>query len=416
VIPSIDEFRAEARAWFASRLEPRSDDGDKVVEWGRGSDSVALFHNLSAEDERALIDTQRAWLQQKCDAGMAHVSWEPEWGGRGLPLAYERVLLEEEGRFASPPTHEAVSITISLIGNTLRAVGSAEQKERFLRRAIRTEDIWCQLFSEPGAGSDLAGAEMTATRTADGWVLNGQKVWTSGAQYAAWGYALCRTDPDVPKHRGLTAFIVPMDAPGVEVRPLRQMTGGSSFNEVFFTDVHVPDDLRLGEVGAGWSVAITTLGFERGSAGGRGGVVGRLMALAAHVGRQDDPVVRQLIAKAYTHEKLLALNVERAKSRLRAGETPGPEGSIGKLFWTEGLRLNNHIATTLLGPRMVADTGEWGTYAWSELLLGTAGFRVAAGTDEVQRNILSERVLGMPPEPRVDRDVAFRDVPRGARS
>lgn len=409
---TIEEFRAEAHAWFAAHLAPRPQDDGNVV-WGEGSDSVALFHNLSAAEEKALIDTQRAWVQQKADAGFANVSWEPEWGGRGLPLAYERALLEEESRFVAPPSHEAVSITIQLIGNTLRAVGTEAQKQRFLRRTIRTEDLWCQLFSEPGAGSDLAAAATSAVRIPDGWVLNGQKVWTSGAQYADWGYILCRTDPDAPKHRGLTAFIVPMTAPGVEIRPLRQMTGGSSFNEVFFTDVLVPDDYRLGAVGDGWRVAVTTLGFERGGAGGRGGVVPRLMALARHRGRQDDPVIRQLIAKAYTHEKLLGLTIERAKSRLRAGETPGPEGSIGKLYWTEGLRLNNEVAAALLGPELIADTGEWGTYAWSELLLGTAGFRVAAGTDEVQRNILSERVLGLPGEPRVDRDVAFRDVPRG---
>jgi alkylation response protein AidB-like acyl-CoA dehydrogenase len=238
-------------------------------------------------------------------------------------------------------------------------------------------------------------------------------VWTSGAQYADFGYALCRTDPDVPKHRGLTAFLVDMRAPGVEARPLRQMTGGSSFNEVFFTDVRVPDAMRLGEVGGGWSVAITTLGFERAGAGGISATTAdRLVATAQALGRADDPVIRQLLARAVTHQTLMGLNKRRVLARQRAGATPGPEGSIGKLFWTEGLRLLNEVAGTILGPRLVADTGEWGTYAWSEHLLGTSGFRVAAGTDEVQRNILGERVLGLPADVRSDRDLPFRDVPR----
>jgi alkylation response protein AidB-like acyl-CoA dehydrogenase len=278
---------------------------------------------------------------------------------------------------------------------------------------LRTDDLWCQMFSEPGAGSDLAGLVTSAVRDGDEWVLNGQKVWTSGAQFADWGYILCRTDPSLPKHRGLTAFIVSMSAPGLEVRPLRQMTGGSSFNEVFFNDVRVPDGDRLGAPGHGWRVALTTLGFERTATGVPGGMrtVGLLMTLARRLCRDEDPVVRELLACAYCRQRISDLSDERAKAALRSGETPGPEGSIGKLYRSETLRAINEAASVILGPRLLADTGEWGTYTWTEHLLGTAGARIAGGSDEIQRNILGERLLGLPGEPRVDRDVPFRDVP-----
>jgi alkylation response protein AidB-like acyl-CoA dehydrogenase len=218
----------------------------------------------------------------------------------------------------------------------------------------------------------------------------------------------------------MTAFMVPLDAPGVEIRPIRQMTGGTSFNEVFFDDVRVPDDRRLGAEGDGWRVALTTLGFERGSAGGggsgmrAGGTWQQVLALAQHLERTGDPVTRQALADLYIRIRMLALNGRRAQGRLRAGQTPGPEGSIGKALWTQSMSRMTEVVSGLLGSHLCADSGEWGTFAWTEHVLGAPGYRIAGGSDEIQRNILGERVLGLPSEPRADRGVAFRDLPGAA--
>jgi alkylation response protein AidB-like acyl-CoA dehydrogenase len=234
-------------------------------------------------------------------------------------------------------------------------------------------------------------------------------VWTSGAQFADWGYLLARTDPDVPKHRGLTAFLVPMRAAGVEVRPLRQMTGGSSFNEVFFDALRVNDDLRLGGVGDGWRVAMTTLGFERVATGDSEHIAfwRRVRMLAERLGAARDPVVRQRLARLYTTFMLLDWTNHRADAALRSAQTPGPEGSIRKLAWSRSLLEASEVVSMLLGPRLVADSGEWGMFAWSEFVTGAPGSRIAGGSDEVQRNIMGERVLGLASDERVDRDVPF---------
>jgi alkylation response protein AidB-like acyl-CoA dehydrogenase len=362
---------------------------------------MAINRNMSYEEELAYIADCRQWIHQKADAGFENISWEVEWGGQGLSRMHEHAFAEEESRFVVPQGHASINVTRNLVAPTIRAAGTPKQRDLFVRRMLRADDLWCQLFSEPEAGSDLAGMMTSARRHGDEWVVNGQKVWTSGARYADWGYIQCRTDPDAPKHRGLTAFIVPMSAEGIEVRPLRQITGGASFYEVFFTDVRIPDSARLGEPGDGWRVALTTLGFERSSSTDDGTrAVRMLRALAQHTERSNDPVVRQLLARAYTRQKLHNLTGARTRSAIRRGETPGPEGSIGKLFWTETLKSFNDVASELLGASLIADTGEWGTYAWGEHLLGTAGARIAAGTDEIQRNIIGERVLGLPSEPR----------------
>jgi alkylation response protein AidB-like acyl-CoA dehydrogenase len=399
----IELFRREAVAWLDAHAERRSDETDASA-WGTGSDSVALFQNLTHDDERAVIDAHRRWIRLKADAGYANLCWETEWGGRGLPRSYEEAFAEEEARFATPPGHEAIGITRELIAPTIRAVGTTEQKMRWLTRLLRADDLWCQLMSEPGAGSDVASMATRADREGDDWIVNGQKVWTSGAQYADWGYLLCRTDPAVPKHRGLTAFVLPMSARGVEVRPLRQLTGGSSFSEVFLTDVRIPDGNRLGRPGDGWRVALTTLGFERSSATGAGTVrhVRRLIALARHLGVASTSPVRQQLAKSYGDARLLELTGGRVKASTDHGATPGPEGSIGKLAWTQTLRTIDAAASTILGPRLIADSSEWGTYCWAEHLLGAVGYRIAGGSDEIQRSIIGERILGLPPEPRVD--------------
>jgi alkylation response protein AidB-like acyl-CoA dehydrogenase len=398
---TVDRFRERSRQWLEQNASPRP---PSVEAWGVGSDSVALNRNMSLEDEVAHIDRCRKWIQRKADAGFENLTWEVEWGGQGLSRAHEQAFAEEERHFAVPQGHAAINVTRFLVAPTIRAAGTPAQRDRFVRPMLRAEELWCQLFSEPGAGSDLAGMMTSADREGDEWVLNGQKVWTSGARFADWGYIQCRTDRTAPKHKGLTAFLLRMDSPGVEVRPLKQMTGGSSFYEVFLTDVRVPDSCRLGACGDGWRVAITTLGFERSSSTDDGArAVRMLFALARHVGRSDDPVVRQLLAHAYTRQQLHVWSGARTRAALRRGETPGPEGSIGKLFWTETLRAFNDAASELLGPRLIADTGEWGMYSWAEHLLGTPGARIAAGTDEIQRNILGERALGLPGEPRHDK-------------
>ncbi len=411
----LEDFESRVTAWLDGQLPRR--EPDDVVSWGSGSDDVSVFHALGADEERALLDRIMAWQRTRVDAGFGALSWPVEWGGQGLAAPYELAYARAESVFQAPVSHEAFSITVNLIAPTILALGTEEQRRRFLPSLVRTEQLIAQLFSEPGAGSDLASVATRAERDGDGWVLNGQKVWSSGAQFAQWGELLARTDPDVVKHAGITAFLVPLDAPGVEVRPLRQMSGGSSFNEVFFTDVRVADDLRLGEVGGGWKVALTTLGFERGNAKRMreiGGSWPQVRALAEHLERTDDPLVRQQLAELYIHDRISQIAAERAAAARQLGRPPGPEGSLGKLAWVRQLDRISAAVSTLLGPRLVADTGEWGTYAWTGHVLGAPGYHIAGGSDEVQRNIVGERVLGLPGEPRVDR-VPWRELPGRSR-
>jgi alkylation response protein AidB-like acyl-CoA dehydrogenase len=399
----LDRYRAAARDWLSTQL-PRRPDRQVDPAWGTGSDRIAVHHNFSQEEERAHIDVMRAWVRAKADAGYAAITWEPEFGGAGLTVDHARAFADEERRFQTPPSHEAVGISLELVGNTIRSCGTDDQKRRYLTPLVRCDELWCQLMSEPGAGSDLASLATRAVRDGDTWVINGQKVWTSGAQHADFGYLLARTDPDVPKHKGITAFLIDMRAPGVTVRPLRQMTGGASFNEVFLDDVRVGDDHRLGEIGAGWQVAVTTLMFERTSAcGGVGDAAGsyqRVLLLARHLGLTGDPVVRQQLARLHTESRIASLTAARVRAALLRGEVPGPEGSAGKLILTRVLQRTTEVVGQLLGPRLTADTGEWGTYCWAEYVTGAPGFRIGGGTDEIQRNIIGERVLGLPREPR----------------
>jgi len=408
--PTVEEFTAAARAWLSERLPARAESSGS---WGEGSDDVSVFHRLSFDEERDLLRRCMEWQQEKFDAGYGAITWPTEFGGAGLTLEHERAYQALESAFATPPGHETLAVTTGLIAPTVRLYGTPDQRDRFVRRFLRADELCCQLFSEPGAGSDLAGLGTQAVRHGDEWVINGQKVWSSGAQFSAWGELIARSDPDVPKHAGMTAFLVPMDAPGVEVRPIKQMSGGSSFNEVFFTDVRLPDSLRLGEVGDGWKVALTTLGFERGGTGGRGvgGSWERLLGLARWLGRTGDPVMRQRLMSVYINQRLQSLNRARAQVSAQAGRPPGPEGSVGKLMWVRGLTEIGEVAADLLGPRITADTGEWGTFAWNGHLLGAPGYRIAGGSDEIQRNIIGERVLGLPTEPRADRG-PWRSIPR----
>jgi alkylation response protein AidB-like acyl-CoA dehydrogenase len=418
-LPDLDAFRAEARAWLAANATPKAErpaeDGE--VAWGVGSDEVAVFHALDEGEERARLEAARAWQRAKFDAGYAMLSWPAALGGRGLPASYTRVYNAEEQRFEVPSAGELPPTSMGLIAPTIARHGTPEQQRRFIEPLLRMDELGCQLFSEPSAGSDLASLTTRAVPDGDEWVLDGQKVWTSGARFAQWGLAIARHDRDVPKHRGLTAFLVPLDAPGVEIRPIRQMSGGANFNEVFLTGVRLPDDLRLGDVGDGWRVALTCLGFERDHSGGGGHVGGgwrQVLATARHVGATADPLVRQDLAALYTHLKVAQYTNRRAAARLKAGQTPGPEGSTSKLAWTANMARVSDLAGRILGPRLLADSGEWGTFAWTEHLLGAPGYRIAGGSDEIQRNIVGERVLGLPPEPRVDKDVPFAEAQRAA--
>ncbi len=417
VLPDLTTYRRECREWLAAHLEPAGDasDAGDAGTWGVASDDVSVFHDLTYEEEARLLQDAMRWQQTKFDAGYGAITWPAEFGGSGLPAEFEQVFHDEERAFKIPQTHETFSVTVRLIAPTVRIYGTDEQRQHFVRRFLRADELCCQLFSEPTAGSDLAGLATRAERDGDDWVINGQKVWSSGARFAPWGELIARTDPDVPKHAGLTAFIVPMDAAGIEVRPIRQMSGGASFNEVFLTEMRIPDRLRLGDVGAGWKVALTTLGFERGgrSIPAVGGSWSRVLELARWSGQTADPVVRQALADLYVNRRVTELVKQRASG---AGETdtPGPEASIGKLRWTRDLTRTAEVVSALLGARLTADTGEWGTFSWTTHVLGAPGYRIAGGSDEIQLNIVGERVLGLPAEPRVDRDVSWRETRRSS--
>ena len=396
----LAQWQARAREWLRSRAQPR--DG----ETGAGSPglgSVAVFDNLTFDQEQEQLAAAAAWQRAKLAAGYGAITWPAEFGGAGLPAAYEEAFGREEARVAVPRKNELFSVTLELVAPTIAAFGTPAQQRELIPRLLAAELFVCQLFSEPGAGSDLASLSLRAERRDGGWVLNGQKIWTSGARHAALGELIARTDPAQARHRGLTAFLVPMDAPGVEIRPIRQMSGGSSFNEVFFTDVVVPDEARLGEVGQGWQVALTTLGFERAASGAGaqqpGGSFAQVAATARQLGRAGDPLVRQLLADLYVRSEVQRQYAEKMTQSAAAG-APGEDGSVLKLMWSANLMRTSAVVTELLGPRLVADTGEPGEFAWSEHVLGAPGYRIAGGTEEIQRNIIAERVLGLPRDPR----------------
>jgi acyl-CoA dehydrogenase len=364
---------------------------------------VALIPESTPEQDQLELAVARGWSQKVFDAGFGWLTGPTAYGGRGLSRDHARRWRELEGRYETP-AQTIFGIGLGMVAPTILAHATEEVKQRYLRAMYRGDVVGCQLFSEPGAGSDLAGLTTRAVRDGDEWVVNGQKVWTSFAHLADIGEVICRTDPDLPKHKGLTGFIVDMHAPGVEVRPLRQMTGGASFNEVFFTDVRVPDSHRLGDVNSGWSVALTTLMNERAAIGGAVGGTGgaaliRLIALVRHLGKTDDPLVRQQLARVIVHHRVAGFTNLRVMAKVAAGQAPGPEMSIAKMALTQNLALTCDLVSSVLGPELVADSGRWGTYAWGELVMGLPGIRVAGGTDEILRNIVGERVLGLPKEP-----------------
>ncbi len=395
-----EQFETDARAFLDANAERRP---EETFVWGQGSENVSLFPERSPEQQQADLAASRAWAQQVFDAGFGWITGPVEYGGRGLSADHQRTW----GRVASDyqtPSLAIYGIGLGMVAPTILAHATDEVKEAYLRKMWRGDIVGCQLFSEPSSGSDLASLQTRAVRDGDEWVINGQKVWTSGAQVSDIGEIICRTDPDLPKHRGLTGFVVDMHAPGVEVRPLRQMTGGASFNEVFFTDVRVPDSHRLGDVNGGWTVALTTLMNERAAIGGGGGGVGppvstRLIEVARAMGKDTDPLVRQQLAQIVINDRVAGYTNRRAMAKISQGELPGPEMSLGKLSLTANMVRTYEALSSILGPKLVVDTGEWGTYAWTQFLLGVPGMRIAGGSDEVLRNIIGERVLGLPKEP-----------------
>ncbi|MEY2627980.1 MAG: hypothetical protein RJB08_1739 [Actinomycetota bacterium] len=407
---SPEDFTAAATAFLDANLERK--EAEKTFVWGEGSDKVNVFEERTREQELVMLEESKAWRRKKFDAGFGWISGPKEYGGSGLPASFERIYSRLEAEY-KVPNQGFFQIGLGMVAPTILAHATDTAKDLYLKKMWRADIVGCQLFSEPAAGSDLASLQTKAVRDGEEWVITGQKVWTSGAHYSDIGEIICRTDPDLPKHKGLTGFIVDMKAPGVEIRPLRQMTGGASFNEVFFTEVRVRDDHRLGDVNNGWNVALTTLMNERAAIGGGSGggdPLTRVYAMVRHYGLDTDPVVRNKLADLVIRYRVASYNNQRAMAKIRAGQTPGPEMSTGKMALTDNqLRLCAFLSE-VLGPKVIADTGEWGTYAWNQLILGTPGLRIAGGSDEVMRNIVGERVLGLPKEPGIDSKSPFRDL------
>jgi alkylation response protein AidB-like acyl-CoA dehydrogenase len=382
-------LRAECREWLEVNLP---------WEYGVGLPP----RHASLDDEVAF---GRDWQRRLADGRWVGVTWPEAYGGRGAGALAHYVVQEELARARAP---ELVGrIGVNLVGPTLLAHGTEDQRRRWLPGILRADILFCQLFSEPGAGSDLASLATRAHRPegGDGWVLDGQKVWTSYAQFADWGLCLARTNPDVRKQAGITAFAVDMTAPGVEVRPLRQITGESDFNEVFLDGVFVPDDCVIGEVDAGWRVSGSTLAHERGTNPRQlvihGQHLDEVLRLAADRGAFDDAHTAQRLAQAFVEVKLFQLHNWRSLSRLEAGEAIGPEGSALKLYWSEMSQRLHSLALDVLGPAAPLDAGAAdnpGEGEWQRSWLYYQAASIFAGTNEIQRTIIGERVLGLPRE------------------
>jgi alkylation response protein AidB-like acyl-CoA dehydrogenase len=397
----LDDFRAHVRAALEERLTPRRADGAFTV-LGAGTDD---------------LEAGREYLRALADGGWAVPTWPSEYGGLAGTAAQAAVVAQELASFEVPDLYPYV-IGLAIAGPTLVDHASAEQCARWLPPIRTGEEIWCQLFSEPDAGSDLASLATRAEQDGDRWRVTGSKVWSSRAHYAQRGLLLARTDASVPKHAGITAFAIDMHAPGVTVSPLRQMNGDTHFSEVHFEQALVPDVDRIDAPGAGWRVARTALTYERGAGAVGGGGWGadlkdRLVELAHRRGATDDPLVRQRLAATLIELEVSRLTSRRARDTARAGRTAGPEGSGAKLRGSVGLKAAAGLALDLLGADGIAgeeqQPGEWET-----LFLTSPSISIRGGTDEIQRNILGERVLGLPPEPRADVDVPFSQLPRTA--
>jgi alkylation response protein AidB-like acyl-CoA dehydrogenase len=389
-------FRAEAIAFLEAHA-PRK--AGRVVD----AEAIESEHVLKA----------RAWQAKKAQAGFAGITWPKAWGGRGGTPMQQVIWGQEEGKFTVP--RGVFEIGLGMCIPTLATYGTRETSKRYVGPALHGQEIWCQLFSEPSAGSDVAGLRTKADRDGDDWVINGQKIWTSGAHFSDYGLLLVRTDASVPKHKGLTMFFLDMKSPGVEVRRIRQISGTSNFNEVFFTDVRIPDAQRLGDVGEGWKVALTTLMHERLAVGTLGGPdFDDLLELARIIDVNGGPAlknasVRERLADWYVQSKGLEYTKFRTITALSRGQMPGPESSIYKVVSATKLQGIANFALDLMDSAGLVNDPKLAPMRamFQQALLYSPGGRIAGGTDEILRNIIAERVLGMPGDIRVDRDRPF---------
>jgi alkylation response protein AidB-like acyl-CoA dehydrogenase len=396
-------FRDRARAFLEAHARPRRS----------GEDDFARFRFLgdpSPEADAEHVRHCKEWQRTLFDEGWAGIAWPKEYGGRGGTPAEARIFAREQARFDVDAG--AFAVGIGMVGPTLIAHGTEAQKQRYLPALLRGDEVWCQLFSEPGAGSDLAGLRTRAVRDGDEWVVDGQKVWSSGAHHSELGILLARTDPNAPKHQGITYFVLDMRSPGIEVRPLRQINGVAHFNEVFLTEVRIPHENVVGEVNGGWGVAQTTLGAERVLIGSGGAVGFRDLArLASEQERTGDPVLRQRLADAYIRFEIVKYLGRRAQAARRNGAAVGAEASVLKLAVSQNVALNGDLALALEGATamLLHEDAPYGGF-WQQQFLNQWGTRIGGGTEQVQRNVIGERVLGLPPEPRPDKRVPFREL------
>ncbi len=402
--PQEAEFRAKCRAWLEANAELKTKKTNSAKNMNVGN--------------KSLLEAAAEWQKKKYDAGWAMIHWPKEFGGIGATPIERIIWAQEESKFNVPKG--VYEIGLGMAGPVMMEYATDEQKERYLPPMAEGKEIWCQLFSEPSAGSDVAGLRSKAVQDGENWIVNGQKVWTSGAHFSDFGILVVRHDPSLEKHKGLTFFFVDMKSPGIEVKPIKQLTGGSSFNEVYFNDVVIPDSQRLGEIGDGWKVAITTLMNERLAVGDADGVdANEAFELAKKHDKDgeqliDNNAVRESIADWYCEASGLKNTKLRTMSALSRGDTPGPEASITKIVSANKLQAigNFGMDSSDMSGMLMDEKSDFIKFqmAW----MGAAGLRIAGGTDEILKNIIAERVLGLPQEARADKGLAFKDIPSGS--
>ena len=402
--PQEAEFRAKCRAWLEANAELKTKKTNSAKNMNLGN--------------KSLLEAAAEWQKKKYDAGWAMIHWPKEFGGIGATPIERIIWAQEESKFNVPKG--VYEIGLGMAGPVMMEYATDEQKERYLPPMAEGKEIWCQLFSEPSAGSDVAGLRSKALQDGENWIVNGQKVWTSGAHFSDFGILVVRHDPSLEKHKGLTFFFVDMKSPGIEVKPIKQLTGGSSFNEVYFNDVVIPDSQRLGEIGDGWKVAITTLMNERLAVGDADGVdANEAFELAKKHDKDgeqliDNNAVRESIADWYCEASGLKNTKLRTMSALSRGDTPGPEASITKIVSANKLQAigNFGMDSSDMSGMLMDEKSDFIKFqmAW----MGAAGLRIAGGTDEILKNIIAERVLGLPQEARADKGLAFKDIPSGS--
>jgi len=398
------EFRAKCRAWLEANAELKTKKTNSAKNMNIGN--------------KSLLEAAAEWQKKKYDAGWAMIHWPKEFGGIGATPIERIIWAQEESKFNVPKG--VYEIGLGMAGPVMMEYATDEQKERYLPPMAEGKEIWCQLFSEPSAGSDVAGLRSKAVQDGENWIVNGQKVWTSGAHFSDFGILVVRHDAGLEKHKGLTFFFVDMKSPGIEVKPIKQLTGGSSFNEVYFNDVVIPDSQRLGEIGDGWKVAITTLMNERLAVGDADGVdANEAFELAKKHDKDgeqliDNNAVRESIADWYCEASGLKNTKLRTMSALSRGDTPGPEASITKIVSANKLQAigNFGMDSSDMSGMLMDEKSDFIKFqmAW----MGAAGLRIAGGTDEILKNIIAERVLGLPQEARADKGLAFKDIPSGS--